>query len=111
VLVSDVEMPREDGYALIRKVRALPAAAGGATPAIALTAYGRAQDRMLALGAGFNMHVPKPVDPGEFTTIVAELARSAASHADRGAHGERAADGAGQHGDQEGQQRVEHRRQ
>jgi signal transduction histidine kinase/CheY-like chemotaxis protein len=74
VLVSDIEMPGEDGYALIRKVRALPASEGGRTPAVALTAYGRTQDRMLSLNAGYSMHVPKPVDPGEFITIVASLA-------------------------------------
>jgi signal transduction histidine kinase/ActR/RegA family two-component response regulator len=76
VLVSDIEMPGEDGYALIEKVRALPAADGGRTPAIALTAYGRQQDRQRSLSAGFSMHVPKPVDPGEFTAIVAALARA-----------------------------------
>jgi signal transduction histidine kinase/ActR/RegA family two-component response regulator len=74
VLVSDIEMPGEDGYALIRKIRALDANAGGKTPAVALTAYGRAEDRMLSLTAGYNMHVPKPVDPAEFTTIIASVA-------------------------------------
>jgi CheY-like chemotaxis protein len=74
VLVSDIEMPEEDGYALIRKVRALSAAEGGTTPAVALTAYGRTQDRLLALSAGYNMHVPKPVDPGELTVILASVA-------------------------------------
>jgi signal transduction histidine kinase/ActR/RegA family two-component response regulator len=74
VLVSDIEMPDEDGYTLIRKVRALDAEHGGKTPAVALTAYGRSQDRMLSLTAGYNMHVPKPVDPAELTTIVASLA-------------------------------------
>jgi signal transduction histidine kinase/ActR/RegA family two-component response regulator len=74
VLVSDIEMPGEDGYSLIRKVRAFSPADGGRTPAIALTAYGRSQDRMKALTAGFNMHVPKPLDPGELTAIVASLA-------------------------------------
>jgi CheY-like chemotaxis protein len=78
VVVSDIEMPGEDGYSLIRKVRALPPADGGDTPAIALTAYGRSQDRTRSLGAGFNMHVPKPVDPGELTTIVAAVASRAA---------------------------------
>ena len=67
-------MPGEDGYALIKKVRALPPAGGGQTPAVALTAYGRAQDRMRSLAAGYNMHVPKPVDPGELTAIVASVA-------------------------------------
>jgi PAS domain S-box-containing protein len=74
VLVSDIEMPIEDGYALIRKVRALSAAEGGRTPAVALTAYGRMQDRVQSLTAGYDMHVAKPVDPGQFTTIIAGLA-------------------------------------
>jgi signal transduction histidine kinase/ActR/RegA family two-component response regulator len=74
VLVSDIEMPEEDGYSLIRHVRALAAEDGGKTPAVALTAYGRVQDRVLSLSAGYNMHVPKPVDPGELTTIIASLA-------------------------------------
>ena len=73
MLVSDIEMPGEDGYALIRKVRALRPDQGGKTPAVALTAYGRMQDRVLSLTAGFGMHVAKPVDPGEFTTIIASL--------------------------------------
>jgi CheY-like chemotaxis protein/anti-sigma regulatory factor (Ser/Thr protein kinase) len=73
VLVSDIEMPGEDGYSLIRKVRALPADEGGLTPAVALTAYGRTQDRTRSLAAGYSMHVPKPVDPGELTAIVASV--------------------------------------
>jgi signal transduction histidine kinase/ActR/RegA family two-component response regulator len=78
VLVSDIEMPGEDGYSLIRRVRALDAQRGGKTPAVALTAYGRAQDRMLSLTAGYSMHVPKPVDPAELTTIIASVAGRAA---------------------------------
>ena len=74
VFVSDIEMPGEDGYTLIRKVRALSADEGCSTPAIALTGYGRPQDRLRSLAAGFNMHVPKPVDPGELTAIIAGLA-------------------------------------
>ena len=74
VLVSDIEMPGEDGYSLIRKVRALPPDEGGLTPAVALTAYGRTQDRTRSLAAGYSMHVPKPVDPGELTAIVASVA-------------------------------------
>jgi CheY-like chemotaxis protein len=74
VLVSDIEMPGEDGYSLIRKVRALDSDQGGNTPAVALTAYGRIQDRMLSLTAGYSMHVPKPVDPGELATIIASVA-------------------------------------
>jgi CheY-like chemotaxis protein len=74
VLVSDIEMPSEDGYWLIHKVRALDEADGGRTPAIALTAYGRTQDRVRSLSAGYTMHVPKPVDPGELTAIIASVA-------------------------------------
>jgi CheY-like chemotaxis protein len=74
VLVSDIEMPGEDGYSLIRKVRALNPEEGSTTPAVALTAYGRTQDRMLSLAAGYSMHVPKPVDPGELTAIIASVA-------------------------------------
>jgi signal transduction histidine kinase/ActR/RegA family two-component response regulator len=74
VLVSDIGMPGEDGYSLIAKIRALDADEGGGTPAIALSAYGRPHDRMRAVAAGFTMHVPKPVDPGELTAIVADLA-------------------------------------
>lgn len=74
VLVSDIEMPGEDGYSLIRKVRALDGHHGGKTPAVAMTAYGRREDRMRALTTGYSMHVPKPVDPGELTTIIASVA-------------------------------------
>ena len=74
VLISDIEMPGEDGYSLIRRVRALAPELGGRVPAIALTAYGRREDRLHAISAGFSMHVPKPVDPVELTTLVAGLA-------------------------------------
>jgi CheY-like chemotaxis protein len=74
VLVSDIGMPDQDGYALIRRVRALGPARGGAVPAIALTAYARAEDRMRAVLAGFRMHVAKPVEPAELITMVASLA-------------------------------------
>jgi signal transduction histidine kinase/ActR/RegA family two-component response regulator len=77
VLVSDIEMPGEDGYGLIRRVRALDVERGARTPAIALTAYGRTQDRIQTLSAGYDMHVPKPVDPGELTTIIATVASRA----------------------------------
>jgi signal transduction histidine kinase/ActR/RegA family two-component response regulator len=76
VLVSDIEMPGEDGYSLIRKIRALGPSQGGRTPAVALTAYGRTHDRVLSLTAGYNMHVPKPVDPGELIAIIASMAGS-----------------------------------
>ena len=73
VLVSDIGMPGEDGYALMRKVRAIPALQ---TPvrAIALTAYAQPEDRMRALAAGFHMHVPKPVELAELLMVVATLA-------------------------------------
>ncbi|MDQ1590433.1 MAG: hypothetical protein QOG71_1060 [Pyrinomonadaceae bacterium] len=74
VLISDIEMPGEDGYTLIRKVRALPPERGGKIPAAALTAYARAEDRMRALLAGFQLHVPKPVEPAELAAVVASLA-------------------------------------
>jgi len=76
VLLSDVEMPEESGYELLRRLRSLPAAEGGQTPAVALTAYASAQDRVKLLRAGFQMHVPKPVQPAELATVVASLAKS-----------------------------------
>lgn len=74
VLLSDIAMPEEDGYHLIQKVRALPADRGGRTPAVALTAYARSEDRTRALLAGFQNHVTKPIEPGELLAAVASLA-------------------------------------
>ncbi|HEX6245835.1 MAG TPA: PAS domain-containing protein, partial [Polyangiales bacterium] len=74
VLISDIGMPEEDGYSLIRKVRGLPAAAGGATPAVALTAYASLADRTRALMEGFNNHVSKPAEPAELIAVVAAVA-------------------------------------
>ena len=79
VLVSDIEMPGEDGYSLIRKVRELGGSDGGQIPAVALTAYGRPEDRVRSLSAGFSIHVAKPVDPVELGVIVANLAGRSAS--------------------------------
>ncbi len=73
VLVSDLAMPGEDGYALIDKVRALDARNGTRTPAVALTSYVRVEDRTHALSAGFNMFVPKPVQPDELIAAIANL--------------------------------------
>jgi signal transduction histidine kinase/CheY-like chemotaxis protein len=73
ILISDIGMPDEDGYELIRKVRALPAERGGEMPAIALTAYARTEDRMRVLRAGYQMHVPKPVEFAELVAIIASL--------------------------------------
>jgi PAS domain S-box-containing protein len=74
VLVSDIGMPHEDGYALARKVRALPCARGGDIPAVALTAYARESDVQRAFDAGYQRHVSKPVDPFELVEVVAQLA-------------------------------------
>jgi CheY-like chemotaxis protein len=75
VVVCDIEMPDEDGYSFIRGLRQLPAAEGGATPALALTAYAGSEDRARALQAGFEEHLPKPADPAELAALVARLAR------------------------------------
>ena len=73
LLVSDIGMPDEDGYSLIRRIRRKDAQQGGQTPAVALTVYGRATDRIRALESGFQMHVPKPVEPAELMMVIASL--------------------------------------
>jgi signal transduction histidine kinase/DNA-binding response OmpR family regulator len=73
VLVSDIGMPDEDGYTLIKKVRELDAKQPGWIPALALTAYASVEDRMRALSAGFQMHMTKPLDPAELVAVVASL--------------------------------------
>jgi PAS domain S-box-containing protein len=75
VLISDVEMPDEDGYSLIRRLRNLPPDAGGRLPAAAFTAYARAEDRSQALAAGYDAHLSKPISPQELASVVALLAR------------------------------------
>lgn len=75
VLVSDIGMPLEDGYSLICRIRQLSVEQGGQIPALALTAYARTEDRMKAIASGFQMHIPKPVEPAELATVVASLAR------------------------------------
>lgn len=74
VLVSDVGMPGMDGFALIKKVREFAPEDGGQVPAIALTAYTRIEDRVRALSQGFQMFVPKPVEPGELVAAIKSLA-------------------------------------
>jgi signal transduction histidine kinase len=74
VLVSDIGVPGEDGYSLIRKVRARAAERGGNVPAAALTAYARSEDRIRALSAGFQTHLAKPFDPAELVATIAALA-------------------------------------
>jgi signal transduction histidine kinase/ActR/RegA family two-component response regulator len=74
VLISDVEMPGEDGYTLIRRLRALSPDAGGKTPAVALTAFNRSEDRIRSFREGFSIHLSKPVDPDELILVIANLA-------------------------------------
>ena len=75
VIVSDIEMPDEDGYELIRKVRRAEASTGArAIPAVALTAYARVEDRLRALSAGYQMHIAKPAEPAELAIVIASLA-------------------------------------
>ena len=76
LLLSDIGMPDEDGYSLMQTIRALPPARGGAVPAVALTAYARTQDRTRALLAGYNHHVPKPLEPLELLAVIASLTRA-----------------------------------
>jgi PAS domain S-box-containing protein len=78
VVISDIGMPGEDGYALLSRIRALPADQGGRVPAIALTALARPEDRRRALHAGYQLHLPKPIDATELATAVASLAAAGA---------------------------------
>ncbi|HEY9651840.1 MAG TPA: ATP-binding protein, partial [Coleofasciculaceae cyanobacterium] len=73
ILISDIGMPDEDGYSLIRQIRTLESEAEGQMPAIALTAFAREEERTLALNAGFSVHMPKPVEPADLVTVVAHL--------------------------------------
>jgi signal transduction histidine kinase/DNA-binding response OmpR family regulator len=87
VVVSDLAMPGEDGYSFIHDIRQFPPDRGGRTPAIALTAYAREEDRIRAISAGFQMHLTKPVDPRQLLAAIAHLTRAsprppAAPHTD-----------------------------
>ncbi len=75
VMLADIEMPGEDGYSLLRKVRALDPKHGGLIPAVALTAYGRPEDRARALEASYQVYLSKPVDPHELKVVIASVAR------------------------------------
>jgi signal transduction histidine kinase/ActR/RegA family two-component response regulator len=75
VLVSDIGLPDEDGYALIRRLRAREAERGGFLPAVAMTGFVRPEDRARILAAGFQIHVPKPIDPVELAAAIAAVAR------------------------------------
>jgi CheY-like chemotaxis protein len=74
VLVSDIGMPDQDGYALLRTIRALPVSQGGLTPALALTAAATTEDRLRTLRAGYQLHLPKPVQPTELAQAIFRLA-------------------------------------
>jgi CheY-like chemotaxis protein len=73
MILSDIGMPGEDGYEFLAKLRQLSDAEGGDTPAVALTAFARSDDRRRALTAGFQMHLPKPVEPAELLAVVTNL--------------------------------------
>jgi CheY-like chemotaxis protein len=77
ILVSDIGMPGEDGYDLIRKVRELSESRGGSIPAVALTAYAGKENRRQALEAGFQIYLSKPVDPGDLAAAISNLVRPA----------------------------------
>jgi CheY-like chemotaxis protein len=77
VLISDLGMPGEDGYELMRRVRLLPADAGGLLPSIAVSAYATQEHRKKVLQSGFQRHLEKPVAPAELVTEVAHLAKRA----------------------------------
>jgi signal transduction histidine kinase/ActR/RegA family two-component response regulator len=73
VIVSDIGMPEVDGYELMQRIRCLPVERGGKTPAIALTAYARPEDRLRALRAGYKMHISKPIERAELIVVVASI--------------------------------------
>ena len=76
VMVTDLGMPGEDGYSLIRRVREWERERDFYTPAVALSAYGQLEDRVRALKAGFQMHLTKPVDPADLAIVIENLIRS-----------------------------------
>lgn len=82
VLLIDIGMPDEDGYSLIRRIRALPPSSGGTLPAISLTAHARSEDRTRALASGFQRHLPKPID----FPVLAEAIRSLLTERERPPH-------------------------
>jgi CheY-like chemotaxis protein len=74
MLISDIAMPGESGFALIRQLRDLTPEQGGSIPAVALTGYVSPDERVRVLAAGFQAYVPKPIEPDEFLTLIASLA-------------------------------------
>jgi CheY-like chemotaxis protein len=81
VILSDIGMPDEDGYAFARRLRTFPRERGGITPIVALTAYASAQDRRRAMEAGYDYHLPKPVDTEELIRVLDRLAREPSARA------------------------------
>ncbi|HEY6805331.1 MAG TPA: ATP-binding protein [Pyrinomonadaceae bacterium] len=75
ILISDIGMPEQDGYELMRKIRRLPHEKGGSVPAIALTGYATRKDRDQALSAGFHTHIPKPIEQHQLVTAIAALVK------------------------------------
>jgi CheY-like chemotaxis protein len=75
VVISDIQMPQEDGYSLVRWLRSLPSEEGGRVPAIAVTAYTGPEDRVRVLAAGFTLHITKPIQPDEIAIAVANVVR------------------------------------
>jgi CheY-like chemotaxis protein len=75
ILISDVGLPELDGYDLIRRIRALAEVQGGKTPAIAVTGYVSIQDQSLALSAGYQEHLPKPIDTDKLINSILKLSR------------------------------------
>ncbi len=73
ILISDIGMPEVDGYQFIRQVRQLPAEEGGTTPAVALTAFARSEDRTRAMMAGYQVHIAKPIEAQELLATVGSL--------------------------------------
>ena len=74
IIVSDIGLPDVDGYDLMQRIRKLPANAGGVTPAIALTAYARTEDRTRAFRAGYQAHLAKPIEPPELVATISSFA-------------------------------------
>jgi CheY-like chemotaxis protein len=85
VLLSDIGMPGEDGYSLLRKIRLRTPSDGGKVPAIAISAYAREEDRIRSLAAGFQIHIAKPFEPSELLAAVARMASPARAAAGRAA--------------------------
>jgi CheY-like chemotaxis protein len=82
-VLCDIGLPGENGYTLLRQIRALGAEKGGNVPALALTAYARPEDRQQALAAGFQMHLSKPIDPSLLTGAIEHVVRTGPAAADR----------------------------